>query len=650
MELKRPIDLPSPDVVTKIFKKPRLDSTNPLIHSVPPNIIPIINTPNTIEDFFTDLNNVKNIDMVNQQIKLIIEKFPPPVPPINTTSISNTPTTNQGIMVPFIYPPPPIIDLNKLPYSLNNYNKNKKRTQLKYVSVPPLPFPPKNFMPYPLNSDYSSLTPETVFDVFLQANDHLPKSDMLVASAAGSLTDIKIRANEEAFNFQNYLNYKSRNQDIEIIDSGDDYFHYLQNIDLSDYYDGFDKSIPSPKFSNEFIKVNPQPSTLRSKKKCKKRKKLIYDDYDVYSDEGYDEYEIELPFNSGQILNNFEDLVSENGTHREKRRLELKSSLHKLESFEYDNRDRIYQLKRNQLLTRLKNLQSSKINFSNSIINDEELARYDRQIQLTRDEELLRLKLEMNYELLKSSLIFYQDSNRIYKHLNSLIINKLEKLKVFFEYQRKLFTEIISSPSSDYLDIKHKDAVKLYAGLSDHNFNEEIKNILQQSIDDNLNEDLKLSNPFHIQQDLIKSTKSILSVNDFMPLVTPAEFNIITGDLPTNKPKSLSSNSKKPISIKHHIFKNPLYDRATSGSDSNVSDSISTPTIKRRGRRANENSSSSFSNLPGFSNDRSDAKYTESALLAKIMKNFSGPQGVNPEEYHQDLKSMGISSIWPPLR
>ena len=62
----------------------------------------------------------------------------------------------------------------------NNTNDNQV-----YVEAPPLPFPPPNYMPYPLSSEKSTLTPSEVFGVFLEANSQLPRVDMVVASAAG---------------------------------------------------------------------------------------------------------------------------------------------------------------------------------------------------------------------------------------------------------------------------------------------------------------------------------------------------------------------------------------------------------------------------------------------------------------------------------
>jgi hypothetical protein len=242
------------------------------------------------------------------------------------------------------------------------------------------------------------------------------------------------------------------------------------------------------------------------------------------------------------------------------------------------------------------------------------------------------------------------------------MINKLEKLKGFFEFQKNLFGDILAIRNSEFLDVKHKEAVKLYGGLSQHNYANEISHILKESTTEETTENEmtdgnkaveQLSAPVHPRQNLMKLSKGILSVYDFMPLITPGEFNIITGDIPLQKPKNSSTSSnKQAISIKHQIFKSPLYDKATSGSDSNMSESSTTPAIKRRGRRVNNPQNGPPGTLPGFGgSDKSDnSKYSEAALLAKIMKHFYGPQGANAEEYRQDLKLMGIKSVWPPMQ
>jgi len=706
MELKRRLELPSPETVGSVFKRQKVQHPiNPLIYSIPPTIIPIINHPNKVTDFFTDLPPPHaNYELFNNQIANIVSQFPPPLPPLPPPVDRTTgeDQENAGIMVPFIYPPPPIVNRDSLPYSINHYrhnlslydsakNSNSLRklktfkkmiqntnenwsknvavdynSQENYLIVPPLPFPPLNYMPYPLNADKSALTPDDVFSTFLQANEVLPRIDMIVASAAGSLFDIKDQAQNEGFNIEKYKQFKllqlqndkSKNKTNSSDDEDNDYANYIENIDVVEYYDNYDQNPTLLPYTQEDVIIHQNLSSMRCLLDSKKSKPQETLDALIPTVSDF-----EFPVSSSDIISNpNKDVITANGIHKEKRRHEVSKSITELEEYEQQHREQIYLAKKQQLLKKLKDLESSKISFSDPQIIDKDLQEYDRDMQICRDEELLRLKLEENYEMLKSSLIFYQDSNRIYKNLNAIMINKLEKLKGFFEFQRNLFNDILTNRNSEFLDVKHKDAVKLYGGLSHHNYANEITHILKESLDEatNANEATdgnnpveQLSTPVHPRQNLMKLSKGILSVYDFMPLITPGEFNIITGDIPSQKPKNSSTSSnKQAISIKHQIFKSPLYDKATSGSDSNMSESSATPTIKRRGRRANNPQNGPPGTLPGFGGgDKSDnSKYSEAALLAKIMKHFYGPQGANAEEYQKDLKLMGIKSVWPPLQ
>lgn len=246
---------------------PNAAINNPILNSVPQNIIPIVHLPAIVSDFFSDITTDLTNEKLSNQINGILGKFPPPIPPENPTTTTTTTTSNPqqtntsedftlergGMMVPFIYPPPPIINPNELPYSLASFKEKLdnlyyeqqqqlQQSQIKpsrgrpqgkkklktpdssmtiksplsditynntndnqvYVEAPPLPFPPPNYMPYPLSSEKSTLTPSEVFGVFLEANSQLPRVDMVVASAAGSLFDMKSLAYKEGFNILDY--------------------------------------------------------------------------------------------------------------------------------------------------------------------------------------------------------------------------------------------------------------------------------------------------------------------------------------------------------------------------------------------------------------------------------------------------------------
>ncbi|KAK7686821.1 hypothetical protein QCA50_009896 [Cerrena zonata] len=152
-----------------------------------------------------------------------------------------------------------------------------------------------------------------------------------------------------------------------------------------------------------------------------------------------------------------------------------------------------------------------------------------------------------------------------------------------------------------------------------------------------------------------------------MPLITSEEFDLITGDLPLKLKSSSSSSTSKDsaanklksnMNIKHQIFQSPLYDK-TSGSDTNgnisftsmsngnASDSggssTTTPAKRRPGRRAGTNSNSNSNDK----DDDPDKQHTEAALLAKIMKQFSGPAAAKNDELNEDLNMMGVKTRWP---
>ena len=87
-------------------------------------------------------------------------------------------------------------------------------------------------------------------------------------------------------------------------------------------------------------------------------------------------------------------------------------------------------------MKRIDDLKNSKIEFNKNLIYDQELKNINEELENQRDVELIQLKILENYELLKNSLNFYNNSNKIYKIINLVLINKLEKLRNFFEFQK----------------------------------------------------------------------------------------------------------------------------------------------------------------------------------------------------------------------
>ncbi|ODV81857.1 uncharacterized protein CANTADRAFT_87812 [Suhomyces tanzawaensis NRRL Y-17324] len=670
----------------------------PAVHSVPPTMVPLIQPNAKRSDFYADLNPDVADPQIIHQVDGILQQFPPPFPPFLPAygdpldrADTNDADDNEkgGIMVPFIYPRPPRIDADKLPYSLASFKKKSvtppRRTRRKgketepteedpsvYLQIPPLPFPPPNYMPYPVLAHKSNLTPGAVFDAFIDAHEYLPRTDMVVASAAGSLFDIMAQSNQEGFEIEEYekqqrqkallkkeeaqksaLEASTNSAEEKEVDSDEErenefneYCEYLDGISTEDYVDYHDAKNDEEKINmvqvsarpQEFIRVQSTTSDLRHLLRTTELDNI-------------------LQVSTSDIINNpSKDITFANGNNRERRRKELVKTNQELEAYTEEHREQVYHAKRNQLLQRLKNLQLSKISFTDSIINDEELLRYKERIDTLRDEELVRLRMVENYDLLKNSLSFYQDSNRVYKHLNLVMTNKLEKLKHFLEFQKNIFNEYLAGNYKELNDIKSKESSKLFSGLSDRDYSQEIKEIIRKSMSEELKpEDIeKFENISIKSKDLFKLSPAVQhsNVHDFMPLITPEEFSIITGELPNKTTKDTKNSGGKQSNLKHQIFQSPLYDRITSGSDTNVSDSNSgsnTATAKRRGRRSNAQTASSQINgiIEKIKGDGPDSKFSEATLLAKIMKQFSGPQSAKLEELTNDLEMMGLKTMWP---
>ncbi|ABN67055.2 predicted protein [Scheffersomyces stipitis CBS 6054] len=663
---------------------PRISSERdnvPLLHNVPPTMIPIVQEPSSVEDFFTDLTTDMSDHRRSAQISGIVNRFPPPLPPLfpraqlqqqDDYDEYGDPIDKGGIFVPFIFPPPPkpagVSETTPAAENLSG-NQVSPLSDFVYLQVPPLPFPPPNYMPYPINADKSTLTPHEVFGAFIDANEELPRIDMVVASAAGSLFDMKAQASEEGFTIQQFeetqkqkMLTKSRrgrrkntsegeeyDENLSMNEGYSEYVDYVRKIDTRNYYDQYDKTKQSNSYelssrSSEFAEIKQRTSNVKSKRDASilsNKEDKEYSSADLLSTDGQQSegWKSFLPISTSKVLSNTnKDISSANGSNKEKRRLDLVQYRQELEEYEKSQRFEIYRAKKMQLLERLKNLQESKISFTNLSIKDEELQRYKDNLDIERDEELVRLKLVENYELLKNSLTFYQDSNRVYKHLNTVLINKLEKLKNFFEYQRDLFINRLNNSNADVYDIKSKDAGRLYSGISTRDFGTEIKQTIKKSL---------FNEPARKEDGVL--------VHDYMALITPAEFDIITGDLPVKAKGPGSKESKQSTSAKHKIFQNSLYEKITSGSDTNASDSNSSVGSgpKRRGRRANVPPTATGGPPPGgdrIKGDGPDYKYSEAALLAKIMKQFNGPQAARPDELNYDLDMMGVRTRWPVPR
>lgn len=827
--------------------QPENKNDAPLLNSVPPNIVPIVHPPAITSDFFTDVTTDLSNEKTAQQIYGIIKKFPPPIPPppplFSELDGEVSDDERGGIMVPFIYPPPPVVNIDKLPFSLtefkrkfqnslkeleerdNNANARKSaeesllrgensldandagglrtshpepktasvaptpqtppalgpakrgrkpkirpelmqakmkeeakgRAQEKaeaearerkesleavaseneiregsakrdwqsgnadsavendhyvYVQAPPLPFPPPNYMTYPLSAQKSSLVPDDVFTSLLEANEQLPRVDMVLASAAGTLFDLRQEASEKGLTKDGLEVQKLRKGAVEIsLDESSDGEvpstrvlyndeNYYSKIDDENYQDVYQAQWPKVNIFNKsyadpmFAIVNSQLSNVKEKSSVDNEKEL--ENVHAYPHEAMTG--LERIDRLSLFPSSSREFTMSNGAMKERRRKTLRTHLENMEEFEQRNRDDIYRAKKYKLLQRIDNLRTSKVRFRKSVIRDDELQQIQRQLEIERDYELVKLKLFEQYELLKNSLIFYEESNKVYKHLNMILINKLEKLKNFFGYQQELFTHLLEqqnkSGGGDVLDISNKNSSKLFQGISLKNADKPASLSSSDEANDETNGQVDhASESDKLLNEMLNSSSKFALVHDFMPLITQEEFNIITSDVP----KKLKPTTSTKTSMKHQIFANPIYDRLmTSGSDTNASDSNTSgfksgspqpqlvqPGPKRRGRRAatntaqtnvpsvsslNGNASASERNGGGGSLNTMSAatattatmqntymrdsvafnhQYTEAGLLAKITKQFYGPQMANPYELNHDLLMMGIDTRWP---
>lgn len=638
-----------------------------ILHSVPHSIIPIVHEPFRPEYFFDDLNTDTKDPGVAHMVASILKKFPPPIPPY----LGNEKSSEGGIMVPFIFPPPPLVrsdyyDTKDVERDDSNYEmqrEGKNSTEKEYVELPPLPFPPPNYMPYPLISDKAPLRPREVFDAFLQALQELPRSDMVLASAAGSLFDLRIQAKEEGYTNsllesqkrrrkqqeyerEAYSSVDESNDDLDELGDSNagDYDEYIEGIDQTEVFDKYQK--PQERNTVEvnynllqdYSRVAPKTSDMRGKG----------DSFSSASPDGTCEelsmpkgviFDRVIPSSTTELLENpRKDIAMANGSYKEKRREELLDNSKSLENYSERHRKEIYLSMKIELLEKLKNLKESKIlvNDSDSGVKDEELLMKMKRLGEIRDERLLRLKIIHDHESFKSLLFCCRDLSLVQKNFNQCMTNKLLKLKNFFQFQKSIFENALHSKeeNNNLFDIKNKSSSNMYKFLRNGDLQPEVKEILENTI-------FKELDAAALKTENISNDTS--PVHDFMPLVTAEEFNIITGDLPRSQPKDINKHGQKAFdNARHQVFQSPLYDQLTSGSDTNnTSESGKAATPKRRGRRG-----------AGAANERVGEGYdvsrtSESRLLAKIMKQYESPLGANIEECSKDFAMMNMTSRWP---
>lgn len=637
--LKRqvPVDLPTPAELAHIYgKRQRVEEprsarlagpapaflpwavpSSTVSNTVPSAIIPVLQHPLQVEDFYSDLD-VHRLRRYNELVQDILNRFPPPpAPPMKD---------DDGLAVPFIFPPPPRVKTSSLSPTLGGTATDDSDDDDAFVVVPPLPFPPPNYMPYMVRTDKGALVPQEVFGRFIEASTELPRTDMVVASAAGSLLDIKQQATDEGFVARDPSLSDDEDDDL-YLEHLHDYLEYAQGVDVSEHPDPYEKL-------HTVVETHP-PKYLPGTYWVPKQRVSNRGNEPPMKVESPSEFSsVSASSLSPSISNPSKDIILGNGVNKERRREELVASLNQLGAYQHDHEYEVYAARKQRLLDRLHSLKQTKITFGNQNTSswDPELRAYSDKLALQRDHDLLQLKVYHNYKSLEATQHFYEDSNRYFRAMNGLVLNKLQKLKQFFEFQKSTFSSI--KDNHEVLDLRNKDSAKLYGTTSHKDYNASIKAVLHQeapTVDHEVPED--------VRDDAIMS--------DFMPLVTDEEFNLITGDAPTKaKPtKEVSGKNKNSHDIKHQIFQSPLYEHSGSNSDSNSNtdggQTSGTPAKRRPGRR---NVAAMVSQGVSVNPDK---KHTEAHLLNKIMKQFTGPQAAKSDELLTDLDILGIDTKWP---
>lgn len=691
--LKRPLptQLPTPEELARVFKKPtpsppdqpksillypseeiavKNEIDGSIRHAVPPTMMPVLFPPYVSHDFFTDLQTYSDEEDLQRkaQISQILHTFPPPPQPVQ---VGGQTAAEGGIPVPFIFPPVPPLrpdlhlndtalrsdkrleiqsqDTALMPYAPQiNDKKLGMENQKIWSVIPPLPFPPPNYMPYPLVAQKAPLTPGEIFEVWIKALENLPRVDMVVASAAGSIIDIRSQSEALGFDVEKldrWMKERQQESDPEA-DEG------RSETDLEGEIEDFTKQIDTTNVFDEFAKDDKNLLPINSDRRheylkiaLKKQEKTTLGSEDLLRTDEWSDGDLgkdasnEMPHPQFNKYN--KEVVNASGTSKERRRLELLDSYNNVESYLAENREQLYAARKRQLLDRLRLLQESKLTFDDSSlkVKDDELESYIHYRRIERDHELLRLKIYHNHEKLKAAQLFYQSSNSTYRGLNRLVINKLRKLKNFLEHQQLVFAGI-NGPGSEIYNLRSKESASLTNFFVEQDYSNEVKKVFRTAT---YNEDNGLPATASLSDVNVTNFNKVFTnrehtplVHDFMPLATEEEFRLVTGDAPSKL--TVKDQALKGKVSRHQIFQSPLYERLTSESDSNASDSTASTTKRRPGRRAAPKP---------MLGEEPNKERSEAALVAKIMKQFVGPAAANADELTEDLELMNVNTRWP---
>lgn len=665
--------MPTPEELRAVFKKQTaeplatfqtsqkrifLDTpyNNPR-HAVPASIMPIVKAPFAVHDFFTDLDSYaeKEENVRHEENYEKVHAKPPAPPP--------APLESPGIMVPFVYPP--VVPIKPDVYLADEggrrrnshdhqFSWERRGISQEHVQVPmvPFPFPPPQYMPYPLIADRAPLTPAQVFEDWLLAAQHLPRVDMVVASAAGLIFDLGAKASSEGLTVERldqWVGSRVVALDPEADNAASDsepdvekadltkYLEYASQVDTRNLYDPYarpepEKLVVYPELRAEYTRVLALVSD-----RSERRRSPVSPKAEVFSSSAiasplstYSEDFAPPEFPSSK------DIVNAARTQKERRRMELYAHVRALERHSRARSEQSYEDRRSALLERLEALRNTTVSFDDgkTATEDHELSLEIENLQETRDMELLQLRHHYHVEKLRAASTFYSAQNRTYRGLTSLLINKLQKLRNFLHHQQQVFAE---APSKDVFNVRSKESANLAGGFVERDYANDVKSMFRAA---NINEDRGLPLDSHPSFDpevftsVDTSKPHTALVHDYMPLVTDEEFRLITGDAPA---KTGPTSAKDAAKGRHKIFQNSLYSRATSGSDTNTSENPLATPKRRPGRKA----------APKPLIDEPATQPTEAALVAKIMKHFTGLTGANAQELSDDLDQIGIKTRWP---
>lgn len=621
---------------------------SPLAHCVPLKFQPIIQAPFTVNDFFCDVK-IRQTERQKLQLDRSVQSCPPPSAPI----LANAGASNSvGAMVPFVYPPLPPIKRDLLMVLPDDTILSPRIGEYMFPVIPPLPFPPTGYMPYPLVADNAPLTPSEIFSLWLVALSYAPRVDMVLASAAGSIFDIRAQAQRDGLTVQRLdriskmhtkdhddfseISLASSDSDNNSDDALEEYMEFAEGVDTTDEFDPNytpprENVVPVESRTRIFYQqVAPVMSIRGNTVNATVRSPIEYSSRNLTDAPDFKAPPRIVP-------------LSSQSPQDTKLKSKLQSYEEEIERVAHVNLEEIYNTRKRQLLKKLELLQSSRILYGDNDKNvrDPDLRMYMEQRQAQKDSELLQLKVQHTYDKLKVLMGFYQTSHRLYKTMNAVLVNKLKKLRNFLEFQQLVFDEASSerhAGEGDVTSIKGRESAKLYSNFVEQDYSAEIKEVFRCSFlrkeGEEIENDTNIDPSDYLKVYTDREHEAI--VDDYMPMVTENEFKLITGEAPSKTGVSKDVANKTKIA-RHMIFQNALYDYGTSGSDTNLSENPM-PVKRRPGRRA----------APKPAYGEEGAKLlNDAALVAKIMKLFVGPAGANVDELSSDLGLIGIKTKWP---